>query len=346
MKKQTNFTIIRLSSIGDIVLTSALIRSIKSTYPEAKIDFITDKTFKEVLEFNPHINKLILYDKKNSLATNDILRNEISEETKIIDLQNNFRTKFLLRNFKQVAKMKKRRLQKLLLVHLKKTPKEQPIIPLLYIQTAEKFCIKHDGNGLEFWLEEEKKLDYYPPANNKQNLKLQRIGIAPGAKHFTKRWLTENFVELVEKIHNKFNVEFYLLGGISDMEICEEIVEKINLKKQSIKIQNMAGKTSLLASAKLIDSCDIIITNDTGLMHIAAARRIPIVAIFGSTVKELGFAPFGVEHIICEAEVSCRPCTHIGRTKCSKKHFDCMRKITAEKVFQDFEKFINNLLNK
>ncbi len=341
-----NYTIIRLSSIGDIVLTSALIRSIKVTDKTATIDFVTDKAFKEVLEFNPHINKILLYDKKKSLAQNDMLRKEINTNSKIIDLQNNLRTRILRRNFSNVVKIEKRRLQKLALVHLKKFPKKQPIIPLLYIQAAKDYGIKYDGGALEFWLEEERNLDFYPPERRATNFCLKKIAIAPGAKHFTKRWLSENFIKTIEKIHQKYNVEFCLLGGRSDMNICQEIEEKISALEQNIHIKNFAGQTSLLTSAQLLDTCDLILTNDTGLMHIAAARRVPVMALFGSTVKEFGFAPFGVQNIVCETELKCRPCTHIGRASCPQKHFNCMSQLSPDKVFHQLIDFIQNLEEK
>jgi heptosyltransferase-2 len=106
-----------------------------------------------------------------------------------------------------------------------------------------------------------------------------------------------------------------------------------------LNISNHAGSYSLYETVRVLDRASVLLTNDTGVMHMAAARRVPVVAVFGSTVQQFGFAPFRVRHEVVEAArelVPCRPCTHIGRARCpklsAKKHFLCMTGIAPERV--------------
>ena len=96
---------------------------------------------------------------------------------------------------------------------------------------------------------------------------------------------------------------------------------------------NLAGKLNLCETAAMMDKCSVVVTNDSGLMHIAAARKRNVVAIFGPTVKEFGFFPIGTRSVVVEnTELDCRPCTHIGLPSCPKGHFKCMNEISTEQV--------------
>lgn len=336
------FLIIRLSSIGDIVLTTALIRVLRNQYKDAQIDFLTDKAFKDILINNPYIDNLILYDKTKSIKDNSIIKKDLDTDYNIIDLQNNLRSILFRKSLGSYVKLNKKIIQKFRLVHFKNKPKSISSIPIDYINSAAKFNIKYDDQGLEFWLPDEKQSNVYPPNLRQDIYKLNRIAVAPGAKHFTKRWNSNYFVELINKINSNYNnIEFYLIGGKDDKAVCQEIFNKTKTINSSINIVDYSGQTSLIATASIIDKVNLMISNDTGVMHIAAARKIPVTAIFGSTTKDFGFSPFGVPYIICENNnLTCRPCSHIGRHSCPKGHFDCMNKLTAENVFSDLQQFI------
>jgi len=363
--------------LGDILLTSALIRNIKTTFPDSIIDFVVDKQFAEIVEFNPHINNVIVYDKKFSIKENNLSKENLANDYKIIDLQNNFRSKIFRKGLgNEIAVFKKNRIKKLLLVWFKIDlfKKNNFSIPEKYITVAEKFGIKFDKietkiKGLEIWLDEEKELNYYPPTTkitDKNPKQKYFFAIAPSAKHKTKQWLPEYFVELILLLNKKFDAKFYLLGGKDDAKICNFIMEKVfsetvkkpedifnseikvvNDKiisiKKPIEIINNSGKTSILETVKLIDKYDLLITNDTGIMHIGAARKLPIVAIFGSTVPSFGFAPYGTKYEICETKLKCRPCTHFGKSECPKKHFNCMKLLKPETVFLKIEKILGEI---
>lgn len=361
-KKNIKILLIRLSSMGDVILSSPTARLIKKRFPDAQLDFVVSSSFIEVFRHNPHIDCVIEYNKTLSALRQRSVFAEymkscgLSKYDIIIDLQNNMRSWALTYGRGKIyLRIKKRRLHKLSLVYFKKAlEKPARAIPDIYLSTLSRLGINDDGSGLELWQSSESQLSDYPPAsknkiglltqdqeadrvafrenNNAKSLNGSVIAMAPGAYHFTKRWKPERFAELVDMLAEKYNCEIILLGGAKDKEICGFIKERVKSR-----IFDYSGSTSILETAGTLDKCSMLITNDTGVMHIAAARRIPVVAIFGSTVTDFGFAPYRTKSIIVEADVPCRPCTHIGRSECPKGHFDCMNKISAEMVFRAVE---------
>jgi heptosyltransferase-2 len=150
--------------------------------------------------------------------------------------------------------------------------------------------------------------------------------------------LPEYFVELIHKINEKYFCEFHLLGSADAIDISKYITDNTN--KNNIEITNHSGETSILDVVRILDKSNVLISNDTGILHLGTARKIPVVAIYGSTTTEFGFTPYRTPHTICEVELKCRPCSHIGRKKCSRKHFNCMRLLYPEIVFSNFENLL------
>jgi heptosyltransferase-2 len=340
-----NILIIRLSSMGDVVLTSSFVRQLRSVYPKAKIDYIVGNRFTEVVKYNPNIDNVFEYDKiwsKNDIIEfKELILSKVENRhyDVIIDLQKNHRSRYLAKGLSnKILKIKKNRLNKLSLVYLKKTILKDIIsIPEQYLRTAESIGVKGDNYGLELWLPEEKESRQYlqskiEGADNKPLC----IALAPGAFHYTKRWMPEAFSEIIRQFNDAYDVEFAVFGGADDIAIAKEIIDF-----SKSKINDYSGSDSIIHTARELGKCDLLITNDTGIMHIAAARQVPIVAIFGSTVPEFGFAPYRVKNAIVERKgLGCRPCTHIGRAECPKGHFKCMRQITASEVFNEAKKLL------
>ncbi len=333
--KPKKIMLIRLSSMGDVILTTPLVRCIRKQYPNCLIDFVVDKKFADVIKHNPHINNVFEYDKTNA-ASNIELKKKLDNDYTIIDLQNNRRSKSFRNGLgKVIGKFDKYRLKKLALVYLKKNYFNNVTIPERYINTAYSIGISNDEKGLEVWTPEENASKIYSPENKIHSNVLNKITIVPSATHYTKRWLPEYFVKLIDMLYDKYASDFNLIGDSNDKEICKYIVSN---SRNEIKIVDYSGKTSILDATHIIDSSDLVISNDTGLMHIAAARQVPIVAIYGSTVPALGFIPYRVPNTICEVKLKCRPCTHIGRKHCPQKHFNCMKLLLPEVVLNKIER--------
>ena len=325
-KEINKILIIRLSSLGDILLTTPVIRALKMKYPSAQIHFAVRKDFEDAVHFNPYLDRIILYDKNNPLFARRELMH-IGYDL-IIDLQNNSRSRALSRNLTAVVhRFHKPTFKKLLLVWTKiNLLKDFKTISERYAESA---AVKLDGKGLELSI----------PGEVFSRLEDGRkyIGFCPGARHFTKRWPPEYFIELGNSL-TKLGYTIVIFGGADEAETCGKINSGIG---GSINLQNDNRLLQLAADMK---TCTAIVANDSGLMHVAAAVGVPVIAVFGSTVKELGFAPFGVENLVLENKsLSCRPCSHIGKAKCPKKHFKCMMDLTPQIVFSNSQKFLSTL---
>lgn len=317
LNKARKILIVRLSSLGDILLTTPLISEIKLNYPQVEIDFLLKPHYADVYKFNSHVSHLMLYEKSNLKSLKKLIKENHYDA--VVDLQNNLRTKLLL-CFLSVPKLKfkKPSLKKFLLVKFKKNYfKEIVPIPQMY------------ANTLNLKLSKEQSLELFNKDGKVENSSQNNvIGFCPGSKHFTKTWLEEYFVELGNILTEK-GYKIYLFGGSIEKDKCKLLSERI---KNSSDFSN---ENDLLTTAELMKKCKLIVSNDSALMHLASAIKIPIVAIFGSSVKEFGFEPFNVKHEIMEVKnLDCRPCSHVGRNICPKGHFKCMIEIKPEMVFE------------
>lgn len=334
--------------MGDVLLTTPLLRQIATQYPAIRLDMIVDERFSEAIRHNPHLHHVFPYQRSAGRTVYQKFCQNIrsalpkGQYDLVIDLQRNRRSAFLRRQLGAFATvLHKQRLNKLALVYLgwNRYPKVQSIVQR-YQNAASPLHLEEDGKGLEFWLPEEQFLPYPFAGNRPPALTTGHIciAIAPGAHHTTKRWLPERFAAAALQIaHNlapTVTINFSVLGGTADHEICQLV---INALGNHYKVTDHSGSASLEQTVRALDTASILLCNDTGIMHLAAARKIPIVAIFGSTVQEFGFIPYRVPSRIIEmsrADVPCRPCTHIGRSSCPKRHFDCMYRIPVDNVVQ------------
>jgi len=318
--------IIRLSSMGDILLTTPLIRSIKKQNPEVQIDFVIKEEFIELVKNNPNLTDIHVYSKQ-SFEKQILINTLISNNYEIvIDLQNNIRSKEITKPLhSQTFRFKKNDAKKFILVNFKiNRLKNAPSIPVRYAEAAE---INLDDEGLDLFT------DYV--ADPRLDLNEKYIGLCPGAKHFTKRWPKEYFIELGKKLESS-GYKVVLFGGLSEEELIGKIANQLSSPV------NLCGD-SILQSAADMKMCKSIYTNDSGAMHLACAVKVPVIAFFGSTVKEFGFFPYRANSIELDVEnLPCRPCTHIGRKSCPLIHFKCMKDIKPDFAFNS----LNSLLVK
>ena len=317
--------IIRLSSLGDVLLTTPLVRSLKNNYHDLIIDYLVKPNFEVAVKLNPHINSVIIYNDSPELA----IQLKQNNYDLVIDLHNNLRTKKIVRQLGVLHyKFVKPNLEKFLLVHTKiNLLKEKKPIPIRYAEVIPENEL--DDKGLELFIP--KDISSELEGSNKV------IGFAPGAFHFTKRWPIEYYAELGKKL-NKDDYTIAILGGKSDKIICND------LQKMIPNSLDLSNNNDLFRTAVHIKNCKALVCNDSGLMHTASAVGTPVVSIFGSTVKESGFAPYGIKNIVVEnSELKCRPCTHIGKSKCPKGHFKCMREITPDLLYKRLNKFLEDL---
>lgn len=338
MSYSHTFLIIRLSSMGDVLLATPFLRQVRAAYPYARIDVVVDERFAEIVRHNPHCNTVVGYTRTAGDDELSRLKNSLLSALPrprydmVIDLQRNRHSRRLRRGMgRYVYRIYKARREKLALVYLKKNLYRR-IVPVAerYRLTVRELRVDDDDGGLELWLPEEAGCEAYPPAVRTHEHR-GRIAVAPGAFHATKRWLPERFAGAAAALARETGSDILLLGGPADNAVCETVASHI---PDDITVTNASGSTSLYETARLLDTSDVLLTNDTGVMHIAAARQVPVVSVFGSTVREFGFAPYRVPSRVVEADVSCRPCTHIGRASCPRGHFYCMKLIEPAMVVQ------------
>lgn len=323
LSKLNRILIIRLSSLGDILLTTPFIRSLKSKFPKISIDVLIREEYADTLKLNNYLDNLYFYNKDEQINKNLIESLKLNNYDFVIDLQNNLRSRKITKVLNiDYARFFKHSFDKFLLVNFKiNRLKPEENIPARYAKTIKDFSL--DNKRLDLFT------DRFPDKKiaGKNNL----IGFCPGARHFTKRWPKENFIELGNKLSDS-GYTVLLFGGKSDRELCSEISRQIN---GSIDLSNDNNLLQTVADMKL---CKIIICNDSGLMHVASSTNAKVVAIFGSTVKEFGFTPYKCDHLILENNsLTCRPCSHIGRESCPKKHFECMKSLKPETVFNKIQ---------
>jgi heptosyltransferase-2 len=207
-------------------------------------------------------------------------------------------------------------------------------VPERYLGTARSLGVQDDGEGLEVFVPEDVVVTVRAAMSRYRLDRYETvIGLAPSARHFTKRWPSERFVETAVRCTKLFRAKVLLFGGKEDLEFCGDCAQMINTAAGAAVADSCAGILSLREMAEALGYCTLVITNDTGIMHLAAARKRKVVAIFGSTVGEFGFFPFRTESIVVERKgLSCRPCSHIGLERCPEGHFRCMQDISVDEV--------------
>lgn len=317
------FLIIRFSSIGDIVLTTPVIRCLKKQVPGAEVHFLTKDPFRSVVEHNPYIDKLHVLAHSWELMIEE-LRTE--EYDYIIDLHHNTKTLKVKNALKKKSfSFYKLNIQKYFYTAFKINMLPKVHIVDRYLRTVESFGVKNDGAGLDYFIaphEETKKEDI--PASHSAGY----IACVIGAAHATKRWPVHKWKEFC----NEMKHPIILLGGPEDAANGNEIASM-----DVVKVYNACGKFKLNESADLVRKAKLVITNDTGLMHIAAAYKKPIISLWGNTVPSFGMTPYygdaPVADLILQInKLWCRPCSKIGYNKCPLGHFKCMEKISSQEL--------------
>lgn len=326
LSKLNRILIIRLSSLGDILLTTPFIRSLKQKFSHLFIDVLIREEYEDTLRLNKFLDNLYFYKKDYSLNKKLLESLKLNYYDLVIDLQNNLRSRKITKELNtNTSRFYKHSLNKFLLVNFKiNRLKTEDAIPIRYAKAIKDFNL--DNKGLDLFTNKipDKRI------SRKDNL----IGLCPGARHFTKRWLKEYYIELGNKLFNS-GFTILLFGGTSDKQLCTEISANV---KGSI---NLSNDNDLLQTSADMKLCRAIVCNDSGLMHVASTANTKVISIFGSTVKEFGFIPYNCNNLILENNLlTCRPCSHIGRETCPKKHFDCMRSIKPEYVFDRLISFI------
>jgi len=319
--------IVRFSSIGDIVLTYPVVRALRTRFPDADIRFLTKRAYAELVLPNPHLNGVFLFDGKlrETIAEVRAFRPDV-----IIDLHHNLRTALLKAAVGCKAhSFPKLNLEKWLHVNMKLDTLPDHHIVDRYFEAVRPLGAVNDGQGLDFFIPDDVQLPQLPAPYAGGY-----VAVAVGAKFATKRIPEEKLAAII----NGLERPVVLVGGPDDAAVGERLA-------QSGQVFNACGRTSLQESARIIEKAAVVITPDTGMMHIAAAFHRPTISVWGNTVPTFGMAPYIPQHpdrihIIEQRDLPCRPCSKIGFAECPKKHFDCMMLLDTDSVISIAHRYI------
>jgi lipopolysaccharide heptosyltransferase II len=362
-KKHQRILLIRFSSIGDIILTTPVIKALKEKNSGITLDYLTLADYSILLKDNPSIDNLFLINRKpfnQSIKKALLLRK--NKYDYIFDLHRSTRSLIfrLLLKSENKFKFKKNYIKRFLLTAFKfRFYKKQYSVVTRYFNTVKALNVSAQGKT-EIWLKQDEIIKALSKINkitgknylyssvsgeackidrSKINRKRQSsrriISLMPFAKWKTKEWGDDKFIELGQRLKDDSGASIQILGGSDDVKRAERIARGIG--KNAI---SLAGKLSLSETAVALSLSDCLVSNDTGVMHIGGAVSIPVIAIFGSTSEELGFFPYKSKGEVVQTDLKCRPCTAKGLPVCPKKHFRCMNDISADRVHLAVKKYI------
>lgn len=318
------FLIIRLSSIGDIVLTSPIVRCLKKQ-TDAQVDFICKDAFTSLKQNNPFVHRVWSYE---AALENDFKKLQKEKYTAVIDLHKNYRSSEIIRKLGVLSNsFNKINLRKWMMTQFKIDRLPDVHIVDRMMASVAYLKVQNDDEGLDFFIDQKNQIDL-----SAFNLSPRFVVLVLGAAHFTKRIPLTLMDELISNI----NHPVVLIGGPSEKEVAQK------LKSAHPHIINQVGALNLQQSASIIQQSALVITPDTGMMHIAAALKRPIISVWGNTIPAFGMAPYFGKHEISEQIVqtnglSCRPCSKIGYDQCPKGHFKCMKDIPVQDIIEGMD---------
>lgn len=333
--KKIRILIIHTAFIGDIVLSTPLIKKLRDTYPKAEITYLTTPVGASILRNNPHLNHIIEYDKRGEYKG--------------------------MKGFWAIAKKLKMEAYNLVI-----TPHRYLRSTFLTFLTGAPIRRGYDSAAVSFLYNErvhydkskhevEKLLSFVPKDEGKRyeieifptELEVEKVDkllekrrekvvvVAPGSKWFTKKWPLEYFNRVIKELEKREDTTVVVVGGK------EEMFFNMPLANTTIDLR---GKTTLLELAEVIRRADIVLTNDSSPIHIASAfPNVRILALFGPTVEKFGFFPWSKNSEVFQVEgLECRPCSIHGGDSCPKKHFKCMLDIKPEMVLERIESILES----
>lgn len=324
--------VIRLSAIGDILLTTPVVQRLKKLFPDARITFLVKERYADFIAACPDADRIETWKPGQSIfAVRTALHTEVTRYDLVLDLQSNLKTRILslVLSAAQKRRYRKPYLNRILLVYLKKNryPEKKKVTDRYFETLAG--------------IDDTPRSEVVHLRRDKLPKKLERFAserpvlIAPGARWATKRWPVEYFASLASKILEKHpQKKIIWLGGSDETGVFDFLKEHPYLKRHAKRMVFLCNELSVAQMPALADMAAAVVTNDSGLMHLLSAAKTPLIALFLSTVEEFGFFPLSAgAEVLTARNIECRPCNHKGLDACPKKHFRCARELTADQVY-------------
>jgi heptosyltransferase-2 len=337
--------LIQTAFLGDVILSLPIIQVLKNKFPDSIVDYMCIPRTKEILQNNPLINEIIVFEKHNegkgiSGLINIITKVKNNKYDVVISIQRFLRSTLIAKrsgaektisynsstlSFLYTDKVdykQKHEIERVLDLLAPLGINNIPLLkPVLFPSEEDKGIIAKIFKGLGI--------------TDRKNL----ICIAPGSVWFTKRFPKDKFITLLN-LMDKENIKVALLGGKEDVNLCDDILSTTTHNE----VYNFAGKLSILQSAELIKNSALLITNDSAPLHIANSVGTKVIALFGSTTKDFGFYPIGDNDRVFEISgLKCRPCSNHGKNECPILTFECMKNISENEIYEEVKKSLINL---
>lgn len=315
--------VIRFSSIGDIILTSPVLRCLKKQVPGAQVHFLTKESFGSLVEHSPYVDRVHLLKEDLGPVLRELKKERFDH---VVDLHHNARSlRVKLALGVASTSFPKLNREKWLLVNFKQDRLPKVHIVDRYLSTVGHLGVKNDGQGLDLFIPPDKEVDLamLPPMHQHGY-----TALCIGAGHYTKRLPQHKLIELAGQLQGPL----VIIGGVDDRTVGRAIADAVGARAY-----DATGRFDLPGSASLIRQAKSVVTHDSGAMHVASAFRKNIVSVWGNTVPQFGMGPYIPQHpdrahISEVLGLPCRPCSKIGFDQCPRGHFRCMEKQDLKRI--------------
>ncbi len=323
--------LIRLSSLGDIILTTPVLRLLRESYPAARIDYVLKAEFQDVLREHPCVDRLVPVDTRQPLRHTVCALRETHYDL-VLDLHRTLRSVWLYHCSRTRHRLayRKHTLRRVFLVYCKwNTLSRIASVPERYALPLRRLGINASLPQTEMHVDAESTLavEQYLADTGFRTAARCFIAVAPGSRWKTKQWPVERFAAAAQALATRHDATIVILGDRHDRALVQAFRQHV-----AAPVIDTVGQLPLMQTAALLQQCRLLLCNDSGLMHMATALRVPVVAVFGPTVRALGFYPFQAAAQVVSYPLSCRPCTTKGSNRCPRGHHDCMQRIAPEQV--------------
>jgi lipopolysaccharide heptosyltransferase II len=323
--------VVRFSSIGDVLLTTPLIRVLARRHPEAEIAFATKRDMAPLVADNPHVTQTFALEPHEPLG-NFAARLRAWKPSYGLDLHGSLRSRALrLLVPGRWSGYTKRKIARRMLIATKlDLYRSATPVAERYFEAARRLDVKPDGQGPEFHLGEQarERVTRWLHDHGLQDATI--AALAPGAAHATKRWPVAYWTVLAGRLAQA-GLRTVVLGGPADRGLAQQL---------AAFTVSAAGEFSLQETGALLARSRILVSGDTGVMHMATGVGTPVVALFGPTVKQFGFFPYSAPAVVLERPLSCRPCSAMGSSRCPMGHHRCLTDIAPGDVAAAVERLV------
>lgn len=309
--------VVRFSSIGDILLTTPLIRALNRRHPEARLVFATKRAFAPLVTDNPHLAQVVALEPDEPVR-HFAARLRAFAPTHGLDLHGSLRS-LALRALVggRWHGYRKRKVSRAWLISTKIDSYEiHTPVAERYFEAARDLDVRPDGGPPEFLLGAGARARAAEWLAARGLERARVAALAPGAAHFTKRWPLAHWAALAERLRAAGYAPV-IVGGAADRGVAQRLADQA---------PSVAGEFSLQETGALLAASAVVVSGDTGVMHMATAVRVPLVALFGPTVSQFGFFPYApaAPHAVLEVAIDCRPCSAQGGDRCPMGHHRCL----------------------